>query len=91
MNEQFAANVNASYRMEVVDISDVKITGTLAYETVVEDEYAMSEWTLTDGDSKVRLEEWLEAFDGLNIQVRISLANPGGKGAKLRVHEVEGE
>lgn len=80
----FPKNVRASYRFEAVDIRDVVIVGRLRYEFDGDNEG----WTIGEDDDKVEVGEWLEAFDGKDIELSIKMRNHNERGAKMIRREV---
>lgn len=84
MND-FPPNVQASYRMQIVDVSEVTLRGVLSEEEQDDNGMNLSifAWELTDGRNVANLTEWLNAFAGRSVVITIKLTNQSDKGAKL--------
>lgn len=90
MND-FPPNVQASYRMQVVDISEVTLRGVLAEREQDDDgmDLSLYAWELSEGKSVANLTEWLNAFEGKDVVITIKLVNRNDDGAKLHKKDIK--
>lgn len=81
---KFPKNVTLTYRYEATEIRDVKMTGRIRYEYDGDSDG----WTIGDGDDKAMIEEWIDAFDGKDVEITIKMRNSAEQGARVTVNEV---
>lgn len=84
MAMRFPKNVAVAYRYEATEIRDVRLTGRIRYEYDGDNEG----WTIGDDDDKASIEEWIDAFDGKDVEITIKMRNYSEQGAKMEMREV---